>query len=146
MDINLQIIVKLSSCLQLATSLGKISVNAALAPATGQAQPTRALTHIACPSLKENSMWVTSLAKTVVRCARCAWLQWIETSAIAKGHGDRYIGSLFRVDEPVPYDSRTYKSCIGGYSGWAVSVMATADDLVVEGWSNTASQRNRPPT
>ena len=39
---------------------------------------------------------------------------------------------------------RTYKSCIGGYSGWAVSVMATAEDLVVEGWSNTASQRNRP--
>ena len=43
-------------------------------------------------------------------------------------------------------DIRTYKSCIGGYSGWAVSVMATVEDLVVEGWSNTASQRNRPPT
>ena len=88
MDINLQIIVKLSSCLQLATSVRKISVNAALAPSTGQAHPTRALTHIACPSLTKNSMWVaTSLANTVVRCARCAWLQWIETSAIAHGDG-----------------------------------------------------------
>ena len=25
-----------------------------------------------------------------------------------EGHGDRYIGSLFRVDEPVPDDSRNY--------------------------------------
>ena len=41
---------------------------------------------------------------------------------------------------------RTYKSCIGGNSDWAVFMMATAEDLVVEGWSNTASQRNRPPT
>ena len=80
--------VKLSSCLQLATSVGKISVTAALKAATGQAQPTRALTHIACPSLTVNSMWVTtSVANTVVRCARCAWLQWIETSAIAHGDG-----------------------------------------------------------
>ena len=39
---------------------------------------------------------------------------------------------------------RTYKSCIGGYCGWTVSVMATVEDLVVEWWSNTASQRNRP--
>ena len=44
----------------------------------------------------------TTIAATVVRCARCAWLQWIETS---EGLGDRYIGSLFRVDEPVPDDS-----------------------------------------
>ena len=30
-----------------------------------------------------------------------------------KGHGDRYIGSLFRVDEPVPDDSLD-----GNRSGW----------------------------
>ena len=28
-----------------------------------------------------------------------------QTSKPTKGHGDRYIGSLFRVDEPVPDDS-----------------------------------------
>ena len=30
------------------------------------------------------------------------------TATADKGHGDRYIGSLFRVDEPVPDDSRNY--------------------------------------
>ena len=80
--------VKLSSCLQLATSVGLISVNAALAAATGQAQSIRTITHIACPSLAVNSMRIkASVAATVVRCALCAWLQWIETSAIA--HGER---------------------------------------------------------
>ena len=28
-----------------------------------------------------------------------------------KGHGERYVGSLFRVDEPVPDDSRPDDSC-----------------------------------
>ena len=28
------------------------------------------------------------------------------TDSYGEGHGDRYIGSLFRVDEPVPDDSR----------------------------------------
>ena len=30
--------------------------------------------------------------------------------------------------------------------GWTVFMMVTVEDLVVEWWSNTASQRNRPPT
>lgn len=35
-------------------------------------------------------------------------------------------------------DIRTYKSCIGGNSNWAVFMMATAECLVVEWWSKTA--------
>ena len=53
---------------------------------------------------------------------------------------------LFNVRQGCCWASEHTKSCIGGYSGWAVFVMATAEDLVVEGWSNTASQRNRPST
>ena len=30
---------------------------------------------------------------------------WVLKGHGDKGHGDRYIGSLFRVDEPVPDDS-----------------------------------------
>ena len=67
--------VKLSPCLQLATSVEKIFTATALKAATGQAQPPRAITHIACPSLAKNSMRTTSVATTVVRYAQCAWLQ-----------------------------------------------------------------------
>ena len=39
---------------------------------------------------------------------------------------------------------RTYKLCIGGYSGWTVSVMATADGWWSKGGRKLPSQRNRP--
>ena len=36
--------------------------------------------------MKGTQNWQT-VATLVIRCARCAWLQWIETSAIAHGDG-----------------------------------------------------------
>ena len=88
--------VKLSSCLQLATSLGNYYAMSALKAATCQAQPTRAMTHIACTSKAVKSMRrKTTIATTVVRCARCAWLQNDETSAIA--HGDGMQGQSYAI-------------------------------------------------
>ena len=80
--------VKLSSCLQLATSKILSSTLSALTATTGQAQSTGARTHITCNSTTAKSeRSQAGIATPGTRCARCAWLQWIETSAIA--HGDR---------------------------------------------------------
>ena len=83
---------KLSSCLQLAASKILRSAMSALSATTGQAQPGRrrrpylARPHIACAQTTAMSMrWAPAIATTGARCAQCAWLQWIETSARVMG-------------------------------------------------------------
>ena len=39
------------------------------------------------------------------KCLECVLPARMRDNGAAEGHGDRYIGSLFRVDEPVPDDS-----------------------------------------
>lgn len=88
---------------------GLCSIMSAVTAATGQAQPTRAQPtrtrmriYWASPIIPISMRRASTIATAGYRCALCAWLQNDETS---EGHGDRYIGSLFRVDEPVPDDS-----------------------------------------
>ena len=84
-------LVSISSCLQLATSIVLISRKSALKATTGQAQPTRTIARITCIAMVVMYIIITiTFTIWVFRCARCAWLQWIETSAIK---GQRVMGT-----------------------------------------------------
>ena len=58
----------------------------------------------------EEKVWKWRRFLTDVGCGRYK-MRHLQTKVghlHTKGHGERYVGSLFRVDEPVPDDSRNY--------------------------------------
>ena len=47
------------------------------------------------------------------------------------GHGDRYIGSLFRVDEPVPDDSNPAPNDSGGGKSLSIGHIAFHSHVII---------------